>query len=81
MKFQARGNGSAGGVAYEHGDVLEGDSEFARRMLVNGVFKPLDERAEHFYKAGAKHPEFISAALVGLAAELDAAEAAQPTEG
>lgn len=45
MKIKARLDGSDGEVEYKAGDVLEGDSNHMRSLLINNAAEPLDDRS------------------------------------
>lgn len=46
MKMKLLVDGNDGTKAYKAGDTYTGDSEWARRVLVNGLAEPLDDTAK-----------------------------------
>lgn len=78
MKARLRGQGNDGKAHYEPGAIVEIDSEWIRRMLVNGLAEAMDDVT----KAIAEHPSMVeryrSEALVAAAQGMSVANADIP---
>ncbi len=80
MKIRALINGNHGGGEFQAGDELAFDSDYIRKLLVNGLAEPLDEDAIGFMSRTHQHEEYQSVAFQNLAAELAQAQAELPAE-
>ena len=63
MKMKMLVDGNDGTKAYKPGDTYTGDSEWARRVLVNGLAEPLDEAAKKIAASAVQLDRYQSAAL------------------
>jgi hypothetical protein len=70
VKLQIRLSGTDGSKHYAEGDEYDGDSEWARRMLINGLALPLDDAALKIAASAHQIERYGSRALVDRALEL-----------
>jgi hypothetical protein len=80
MRIRALINGNHGGGEFQAGDELPFDSDYIRKLLVNGLAEPLDEDAIGFMARTHQHEEYQSTAFQNLAAELAQAKQEAPAE-
>lgn len=70
MKAKLLCDGNDGSKSYKAGDEYEGDGEFIRRMLVNGLADPLDDAAQKIVASDHQRDRYRSAALTEQAKEI-----------
>lgn len=71
MKIKTLISGNHGGGSFQAGEELAFDSEYTRKLLVNGLAEPLDEDAIGFMARTEEHAQYFSAAYQNIAAELN----------
>jgi hypothetical protein len=69
MQMKLLADGNDGHRAYKAGDTFDGDSEWARRMLINGLAAPIDARAKEIAASDLQKARYGSTALASAAAE------------
>lgn len=74
MRIRTLISGNHGGGSFEAGDELAFDSEYIRKLLVNGLAEPVDEDATLFMSQTDKHERYASASYQAIAAELNTGE-------
>ncbi len=67
MKAKIRVSGTDGNDHYEVGATVERDSEWLRKLLVNGLAEPLDEQATELCGNVAQADRYHSETLTSLA--------------
>lgn len=75
MKIRTLISGNHGTGAFDVGVELDFDSDYVRKLLVNGLAEPLDEQAQNFLAKPDQHDPYVSAAYQKIAEELQAAAA------
>lgn len=70
MKAIILSEGNDGHKSYKPGDEYVGDSEWLRKLLVNGLATPLDDEASKVIASNAQIERYGSAELVAVAREL-----------
>ena len=70
MKAKLLCDGNDGSKSYAVGDTYEGDGEFIRKLLVNGLAEPLDAAAEKIAGNDYQKERYRSTAHAGLAKEM-----------
>ena len=77
MKAKLLCDGNDGSKSYVTGDTYEGDGEFIRKLLVNGLAEPLDAAAEKIVASDHQKERYRSTALSALTKENSPAQAAR----
>lgn len=70
MKAKLRAAGYDGSRAYNDGDEYDGDGEWIRRQLINGLANPLDDAARKICDSDHQRERYRSQALTEAAKEL-----------
>jgi hypothetical protein len=70
MRVRTLIEGDHGGSHFQIGEELSFDSDYVRKLLVNGLAEPLDDHAQEFMGKTDQHDKYVSAALQAVAAEL-----------
>lgn len=74
MKAKLLTGGNDGSKHYDAGDTYEGDGEWIRKLLVNGLADPLDDEAKAIAESEFQQQRHGSAALKAAAAEIQASK-------
>lgn len=74
MKSIIKIAGNDGHKHYEPGDTIDGDGEWHRRMLVNGLADPQDDAARKIAESDQQKARYGSPGLAAQAQELAAAD-------
>jgi hypothetical protein len=70
MRIRALIGGNNGSRSFQPGEELDGDTEFNRKLLANGVAEPLDEQAQALLEKPEVMERYLSLPLQLLADNL-----------